>query len=637
MICSLGHAQGELRAIQYRRKEQSRSVHHPLSFSKMALTTKQPHMESKPLLKLREELQRQNLTGFIIPHADEYQNEYLPAYAERLAWVTGFTGSAGTAIVVSDDAAIFVDGRYTLQVGAQVDSREFSPHHSGEVLPHVWLEAHVGSADRIGFDPRLHTPKDLECYQKACERVGTQLLPCPSNPVDAVWMDQPNLPLGLVVPHPQEYSGQSSQHKREKIVKGFAQDRIHAAIISAPDSLAWLLNIRGADVPHTPLPLGYGILYDTGRVSLFLHPEKVGVGLQAHLGEDVTLNKPEGFQEALEQMGKQQSRVLCDPARTNMSIWATLEDSGAHLIHGADPCALPKACKNPTEIRGAQSAHIRDGIAMCQFLAWLAQVGEKSTITELEAAAYLDECRRKQPLWEDSSFPTISGAGSNGAIVHYHSTMETNRLLVPGILYLVDSGGQYLDGTTDITRTVAIGTPTSEQQDRYTRVLQGHIALATATFPEGTTGTQLDALARRPLWARGLDYDHGTGHGVGSFLGVHEGPQRIAKSASTVALRPGMILSNEPGYYKTGEYGIRLENLVVVTKEVSSPESTRQFLAFETLTVVPFDRTLIAPTMLNNHEREWVNTYHAQVWEKLNDQIEGETRIWLEEATQPIP
>lgn len=588
------------------------------------------------LTALRAELQRQQLTGFVVPHTDEYQNEYLPPCAERLAWLTGFTGSAGTAIVLRDKAAIFVDGRYTLQVADQVDPKSFSLHNSGEIQPQEWIARQATPSDRIGYDPWLHTPLELERFQKALDRSGAQFVPCSPNPIDQVWHDRPPKPVGLIKPHLPAFSGQSSQSKRETLVRNFSDDRIDAAIITAPDSIAWILNIRGSDVPHTPLPLGQAILYATGRVALFVDQKKISPGLQMHLGPDISLAPQEDFKSALQQLGKDGNRVLCDPAKTNSWIFAILTRSGAHLISGDDPCVLPKACKNSVEIAGAYAAHQRDGVAMCQFLAWLSLEAPKGHVTELGAAEYLDGCRRKQPLWEDSSFPTISGAGSNGAIVHYHSTPETNRRLEPGTLYLVDSGGQYLDGTTDITRTLAIGHPSDEHRDRYTRVLRGHIALATARFPEGTTGSQLDALARAPLWAFGLDYDHGTGHGVGSFLGVHEGPQRIAKSPNSAALRAGMIVSNEPGYYKTGAYGIRLENLVAVVKDESVKTSTRPFLAFETLTVVPFDRALIVTDLLSCKEREWVDTYHARVWESLQSKVEPDTRVWLEQATQPL-
>ncbi|MEJ2230583.1 MAG: aminopeptidase P family protein [Nitrospirales bacterium] len=593
-------------------------------------------MSNHSLMALRAELDRQKLTGLVVPHTDEYQNEYLPACAERLSWLTGFKGSAGTAIVLRDEAAVFVDGRYTLQAADQVDRKIFTLNNSGDTPPHEWLSRHATPIDRIGYDPWLHTPQDLERFQAASDRAGAQLVPCSPNPLDRVWHDRPQKPLGLIRPHLVEFSGQSSQSKRETLVSKFSEDRIDAAIITAPDSIAWLLNIRGSDVPHTPLALCQAILYATGRVALFVDPQKINPALQAHLGPDVSLVPPEEFEPALQKLGKQGNRILCDPAKTNSWVFTILTGSGAHLINRDDPCVLPKACKNPVEVAGAYAAHQRDGVAMCQFLAWLAREAPKGHVTELDAAEFLDSCRRKQAMWEDCSFPTISGAGSNGAIVHYHSTPETNRRLEPGTLYLVDSGGQYWDGTTDITRTLAIGCPSDEHRDRYTRVLQGHIALATARFPEGTTGSQLDALARAPLWAKGLDYDHGTGHGVGSFLGVHEGPQRIAKSANAVALKPGMIVSNEPGYYKTCAYGIRLENLVTVVKDESLQNSTRSYLAFNTLTIVPFERALIATDVLSPKEHEWVDTYHAHVWECLQSKVDADTRAWLEQATQPL-
>lgn len=593
-------------------------------------------MDQIPLEALRLELQRLDLMGFIVPHADEYQNEYLPSCAERLAWLTGFTGSAGTAIVLAQEAAIFVDGRYTLQAADQVDPHNFTFNHSGDHPPARWLEYHVRSSNRIGYDPWLHTPRDLERYQKACDRAEAELVPCSPNPIDLVWCERPAPPMGLIKPHLLEFSGRSSQQKRDDLATNFRDEGIEAAIISVPDSIAWLLNIRGSDVSHTPLPLCQAIIYSTGRVAVFVDTQKVSPGLSSHLGPDISLESPEAFEGALKQLGQQGQRVLCDPGKTNTWIFSTLTTHGAHLIQADDPCSLPKACKNSVEIQGAYAAHERDGVAMCQFLAWLDREIPHGQITELQAVAYLEDCRKKQAMWEDASFPTISGAGSNGAIVHYHSTAETNRELELGTLYLVDSGGQYLDGTTDITRTIAIGQSSEEHRDCYTRVLQGHIALATAKFPEGTTGSQLDALARSPLWAIGLDYDHGTGHGVGSFLGVHEGPQRIAKSANDVALQPGMIVSNEPGYYKTGAFGIRLENLVVVKSEEMSQDSNRSFLAFDTLTVVPFDRRLIVVDLLSRQERDWIDIYHARVWKCLETKVDADTRVWLKQATQPL-
>ena len=388
-------------------------------------------MDQTPLSTLRLELQRLELTGFIVPHADEYQNEYLPACAERLAWLTGFTGSGGTAVVLTKEAAIFIDGRYILQVEDQVDKQGFAFKHSGDHPPASWLEQHASASDRIGYDPWLLTPRDLERYQNACERTGAQLVACSPNPLDQVWHERPSPPVGLIKPHRLEFSGKSSQQKREDLAKGLRDDGIDAVIISAPDSIAWLLNIRGSDVSHTPLPLCQAIIYATGRVAVFVDPQKVNPDLASHLGSDVSLELPEVFEDALQQLGQQRQSVLCDPSKTNTWIFSTLTKNETQIIHGDDPCALPKACKNAVEIQGAYAAHERDGVAVCQFLAWLARKSSTGQVTELQAAAYLDNCRKQQAMWEDASFPTISGAGSNGAIVHYHSTPETNRRLMP--------------------------------------------------------------------------------------------------------------------------------------------------------------------------------------------------------------
>jgi len=524
---------------------------------------------------LRSYLAQQGLSGFIIPHADEYQNEYLPPCAERLAWISGFTGSAGTAVVLQHQAAIFVDGRYVLQVRQQVDLQIFDPLHSSEISVEDWLSRVLKPEDKLGYDPRLHTLKEVKKLHQACSRSKAELIPCQPNPVDVLWTDQPQAPQAFVVPHVAQYAGQSSEDKRHALARKLQDDGIDVAIFTAPDSIAWLLNIRGGDVSHTPLPLSFACLRSDESATLFIESQKVTAELQEHLGSSVLVASVESFQSALEQMGRDQCRVLCDPQRTASSVFDQLQNAGAEVVEGEDPCVLPKACKNPVEIAGSRQAHTRDGAAVCDFLAWLAREAPRGKLTEVTAQDYLDACRQKQALWKDLSFPTISAGGPHGAIVHYRATEVTNCLLVPDMLYLVDSGGQYLDGTTDITRTVAIGNPTAEQRERYTRVLKGHIALATATYPKGTTGTQLDILARQPLWEVGLDYDHGTGHGVGSYLGVHEGPQRIAKTSSSVALAPGMIISNEPGYYKAGEYGIRLENLVLVVSDDTHHASDR--------------------------------------------------------------
>ncbi len=595
-----------------------------------------PKTVSDRVRTLRNELQRRELTGFLIPHADEYQNEYLPACAERLSWLTGFTGSAGTAVVLQDRAGIFVDGRYVLQVRKQVDSEVFEPHHSTEEPVTEWLESILKIGHTLGYDPWLHSQHEIRQFQKACEKVGAKLVACDTNPLDTVWTDRPLPPLNPVVPHDVQYAGASSKEKREQLTERLLTAGVDVAVISAPDSIAWLLNIRGNDVEHTPLPLSFALLHGDGTVRLFVDDRKMTPELQDHLGSTVSIYSPDAFGGALDQLGREHKRVQYDPKRSASWIGKRLSDAGATIVEDDDPCILPKACKNPVEVAGAREAHQRDGVAVCQFLAWLVREGLDGQVTELDAQDFLDARREAQAGWRDLSFPTISAAGPHGAIVHYRASEATNGRIESGTLYLVDSGGQYVDGTTDITRTMAIGTPKAEYRDRYTRVLKGHIALGTAKFPKGTTGSQLDILARRPLWEAGLDYDHGTGHGVGSYLGVHEGPQRISKVASSVALEPGMIVSNEPGFYQAGEYGIRIENLIVVVPGKKNYGSDREFLAFETLTLVPYDRLLIDADLLTIKEREWVNAYHARVRETLMPLVDPDTASWLDMATVPL-
>ena len=585
---------------------------------------------------LRAELKRRGLSGFIVPHADEYQNEYLPLCAERLAWLTGFTGSAGVAVVLQDEAAIFVDGRYTLQVQSQVDRKVFVPQHLTEWPVHEWIGTVLKPGQAFGYDPWLHTSNEVEKFQQACDRAGASLIACETNPLDAVWTDRPSAPMTPAVPHELHFAGKDSKVKREELSRKLKREHLQAAVITAPDSLAWLLNMRGGDVGHTPLALCMGILRSDGSVELFIDRRKFTAALTSHLGPDVAIQQPDEFGPALDRLGQHRVAVLCDPAKSAYWVFDRLTKGGGIVVKGEDPCVLHKACKNGVEIQGAREAHKRDGAAVCRFLAWLAGQAPKGQVTELEAAACLENCRRNNDLWKDLSFPTISAAGSNGAIVHYRSQDETNRRLEPSTLYLVDSGAQYLDGTTDITRTLAIGTPTKEHRERYTQVLKGHINLATVCFPKGTTGSQLDGLARKPLWDHGLDYDHGTGHGVGSYLGVHEGPQRISKSPNSVALQPGMILSNEPGYYKSGEYGIRIENLVLVVPARKESKEEPGWYAFETLTMVPYDRELIVPSLLEQHEIEWIDAYHGRVRDTLTSLVDTETAAWLERATAPI-
>jgi len=584
---------------------------------------------------LRSELQRRGLSGFIVPRSDEHQGEYVSPRAERLAWLTGFTGSAGLAIVLQQAAAIFVDGRYTLQVTQQVDGALFVARHVTEQPPEAWIAESLPAGGKLGYDPWLHTPDGLEPLRRAAARAGGELVACADNPLDAVWTDQPAAPIAPVRPHELRYTGRDSVDKRTSLGAKLAADKVDAAVLTAPDSLAWLLNIRGGDVPRTPLPLGFAVLYADGAVDLFMDRRKFVPGLEAHLGNSVHVHAPDQLASTLARLGQEKRRVLADPTSAAAWIFDRLAAAGAEVVRGSDPCALPKACKNAVEIEGTRAAHRRDGAAVTRFLAWLSAHAASGKLSEIEAAEQLAQFRRGNELFRDFSFDTISGAGPNGAIVHYRATAASNRLIRSGELYLVDSGAQYLDGTTDITRTVAVGVPTADMRDHFTRVLKGHIALGAARFPRGTTGSQLDALARTALWAAGLDYDHGTGHGVGSYLGVHEGPHRISKIPNRVPLEVGMIVSNEPGFYKTGGYGIRIENLVTVV-EAPVEGAERPMLGFETLTLAPIDRNLVDQALLTPAETAWLDAYHARVAATIGPLVDGETAQWLAAATRPL-
>ncbi len=586
---------------------------------------------------LREELARRGLTGFIVPRADEYQGEYVPRRGQRLAWLTGFTGSAGAAIVLSGRAAMFVDGRYTLQAAAQVDKNVFELRHLVEEPPPRWLAEAAGKDDVVGYDPWLHTPQEVERLRAACERAGATLQAVGDNPLDAAWQDRPPPPLAPVHPQPERFAGESAEAKRTRLGKALAEDGVAAAVLTMPESIAWLLNIRGGDVPHTPLPLSFAILRRDGSVTLFIDRRKLMPGIERHLGNTVSIEPPERFGPALDELAKA-GRIQADPATAAAWVFDRLSAAGATIHRAADPCLLPKSCKNAAELDGTRAAHRRDGAAVTRFLAWLSREAPRGELKEIAASDRLEALRRAGKHFRDLSFPTISGAGSNGAIVHYRASPETEKRLEPGTLYLLDSGAQYLDGTTDITRTIAIGAPSAEMRDRFTRVLKGHIALATARFPKGTTGAQLDALARRALWQEGLDYDHGTGHGVGSYLSVHEGPQRISKAPNAQPLLPGMIVSDEPGYYKAGEYGIRIENLIAVQPwaDAAPNGSGREMLRFETLTLAPIDRALVDPALLDADELDWLNRYHARVRAEITPLVDPETARWLEAATAPI-
>jgi Xaa-Pro aminopeptidase len=589
--------------------------------------------EPSRLTALRAELLRRGLAGFICPRSDEHQGEYVAPHAERLSWLTGFSGSAGLAIVLADRAAIFVDGRYTIQVRAQVDCSLFEPMHVTEAPPSAWLAARAPRGGRIGFDPRLHTPEGLARLRDGAARAGAELVALEDDPLDAIWVRRPPAPISPVVPHPERFAGRGSAAKRTEVAERIARDGHAAAVVSDPASIAWLLNVRGADVPHTPLPLSFAVLHADGGVDWFVERLKLDREVAPLLGNQVRIEPPSAFGDALAALGARRARVLVDSATASEWIQARL--AGAEVVRGQDPCALPKARKNEAELAGARAAHLRDGAALARFFAWLAAEAPGGGVDELEATAQLLGQRRRGEHFRDTSFDTISGAGPNGAIVHYRSTPATNRRLAPGELYLVDSGAQYLDGTTDVTRTVAIGTPSAEHRDRFTRVLRGHIAIATARFPRGTSGSQLDAFARRPLWEAGLDFDHGTGHGVGSYLSVHEGPHRISKMPNVVALEPGMIVSNEPGYYRTGAYGIRIENLVAV-RELDLQGAERPMLGFETLTLCPIDLSLVDATAMEAAEVAWLDAYHARVARALAPLLDASTSRWLAEATRPI-
>ena len=590
------------------------------------------------LAALRAQLSEQQLDGFVVPLTDEHMSEYVGSYAQRLEWLTGFQGSAGSAVVLSVQAAIFTDGRYTLQVRQQVDGANWSFQSVPETSIAAWLKDHAQSGDRIGYDPWLHRSDWVSQASAALAERGASLVAVRDNPIDRIWSDRPEPSKASLRVHPEKYAGLSSANKRQAIADWLAEHKADAAVLAALDSVAWTFNIRGEDVSHTPVALAYSLVHSDGTADLFVAGEKVTAELRQHLGNGVRLHEREAFEDALGDLAGK--AVAVDPERSVAAIVEALEKAGATVLPLRDPSVLPRAVKNPAELAGQRAAQARDGVAMARFLKWVEAEAPSGELDELSASDRLEALRREDPLLKDLSFDSISGAGPNGAIVHYRSSQVTNRKLEQGSLFLIDSGGQYLDGTTDITRTVAIGEPTPEMRDRFTRVLQGHIALATALFPKGTRGGQLDSFARRPLWDAGVDYAHGTGHGVGSFLSVHEGPQRIASaggahSGGDEPLCAGMILSNEPGYYKAEEYGIRIENLVLVV-ERPVPRAEKEMLGFETLTFAPIDRRLIVREMLSANEREWLDDYHAHVAAKIGPGLGDDDRNWLETACAPL-
>jgi Xaa-Pro aminopeptidase len=582
----------------------------------------------RALLKLR------GLDGFIVPRADRFQNEYVPPCAERLAWLTGFTGSAGLAIVLADRAVIFVDGRYQVQVQDEVDGAIFSIEHLIERPPTAWIEANVGAGTRLGYSPWLHTIEGAERLAKACAAVEAQLVAVEDNPIDAIWADRPQPPLGPVVPHDIRYAGEDVPSKLARVRAEVQKLSGDALLVADPQAISWLFNIRGSDIAHTPVVLAFATVPKEGRPVLFVDLRKLGNGMRQRLEEVADVRPNAAFERDLAAFGKDGRSLRVDPSTCPEAIARLIVENGGEIVRGTDPIAPMKAVKNAAEIAGARAAHQRDGAAVTRFLAWFDRQAPRGQLTEIDAVEAIESFRRETGLLKDVSFPTIAGAGPNAAIVHYRVTRKSNRRIAPDELFLLDSGGQYEDGTTDITRTIAVGTPSPEMRQNFTRVLKGHIAVARMVFPDGTTGAQIDSFARQFLWQAGHDFDHGTGHGVGSYLSVHEGPARISKLGA-VPLKRGMILSNEPGYYRPDAYGIRLENLILVTEAPAPADAEKPVNAFETLTLAPIDMRLIEPSMLTAEETLWLDAYHSRVREQIASLVDLSTRAWLLAATIP--
>lgn len=580
------------------------------------------------LSALRARMAAEGIDAFIVPRADAHQGEYVADADARLAWLTGFTGSAGFAIITADQAGVFIDGRYRVQVKSQIDLAHFTPVPWPETKPSTWLRDALPSGGKAGFDPWLHTRKEIEAMAKGLAETGIDLTALDENPVDAIWSDRPAPPVGAARAHDDALAGESAALKRNRLAETLRENGARAAFLSLPDSISWLLNIRGTDVPKNPVVQSFAILSDTGHVTLFADPAKFDTKLRAQLGNEVTILPPQDLAAALRDMD---GPVRIDPATAPEASFRLLEQAGTQIIPAPDPAILPKARKNPAELQGMRAAHLRDGVAMTRLLAWL-DAQDPAGLTEIDVVRKLEAFRRDEGII-DISFDTISGAGPNGAIVHYHVTESTNRRLAAGELLLIDSGGQYLDGTTDITRTIPLGTPPDEAIAPYTAVLRGMIAISRARFPIGVAGAHIDALARQFLWAEGRDYDHGTGHGVGAALCVHEGPVRISR-VSDLPLESGMLLSNEPGYYREDAFGIRIENLIAVTEAKAEPG--REMLGFETLTLCPIDTRPIDLSALSRDEAEWLDAYHARVRRELSPLLDDETRDWLHRATAPV-
>jgi Xaa-Pro aminopeptidase len=586
------------------------------------------------LSAFREELVRRKLTGFVIPRADQQQNEYVPPSEERLAWLTGFTGSAGMAIVLVQEAALFVDGRYTLQAAKQIDAKAWTVESLVDPPPESWLAEHLKPGDRLGFDPWLHTSSSAERLASACAKAGAELIAIEKNPVDSIWTERPEPPLAPVAIHAVQFAGEAEAEKLVRIRQEIDKLGADALVLSDSHAVAWTFNIRGADVAHTPLPLSYALVPRDGRPTVFIDHRKLSNATRDHLEQSADVEEPNALTTKLAALAKSGASIALDSATAADALTRLITTAGGKAVRGSDPTSLLKAVKNTTEIEGTRGAHRRDAVALARFLAWVDREAPKGVLTEIDAVEALETFRRDTGALKDVSFPTISGTGPNGAIVHYRVTRQSNRRIAPGDLLLIDSGAQYEDGTTDVTRTIAVGEPTAEMRDRFTRVLRGHIAIARAVFPDGTTGAQLDTLARQFLWQAGVDFEHGTGHGVGSYLSVHEGPARISKLGTT-PLKRGMILSNEPGYYKTDGFGIRIENLELVTAaDITGAEKPMN--GFETLTLAPIDRRLIDVSMLSKDELDWLNTYHARVNREVRGHLDGADKLWLDAATAAL-
>jgi len=580
---------------------------------------------------LRAELAAQGLDAFLVPRADAHRNESVPDSEARLAFLTGFTGSAGLAIVGASRAGLFVDSRYTLQAPAQTDIAVFDVFEAPPASLAAEIARFVPEGGRIGFDPWLHTPGEIKDLRgKLGDRAS--LVPVDDNLVDRIWQDRPAPPATPIEFLGDNRAGKTAAAKLADLVASLGEERADAVVLTLPESICWLFNMRGRDTPNTPFVLGFAIVPRRGLPTLFLGKQRIDDALRTAFEGIAKLADAKSMPRALRQLGEANKRVLVDPASAPVAVTAALEAAGAALVERRDPVLLPKSKKNDAEIGGMREAHRLDGVALAHFLAWFDAEAPKGELTEIDVVTALEAFRRADPSLVDVSFDTIAGAGPNGAIVHYHVTRETNRRLAAGELMLVDSGAQYLSGTTDVTRTLSTGTATADQRDRYTRVLKGMIGIATARFPRGTTGAQLDVLARQHLWQAGVTYSHGTGHGVGAFLSVHEGPIGLSPRY-TLPLEPGMIISDEPGYYETGAFGIRIENLVMV---VESPIGDGKYLEFETLTLAPIDTRLIDPALLVPPERAWLDGYHERVWKEIGPLLKGTAKTWLKDATRPL-